>query len=175
MIERIYLQLIIINSEVWTFPIVTFSMFVCLRWLYYHMLSVSYIYIYIYPRKAGLFLYHCAVLWCVQIIEYVEFAHYTTSLSSLCRCILKYWTGLSQLSQSSWNDCENTCKLYYHHQIGSMNRLPLLGVKLWNNGMRCMFFYVLMMTSWRGNTFLITRPLWRESTSHRWIPLGKGQ
>ena len=34
------------------------------------MLSVSYIYIYIYPGKAGFCVfYHCAVLWCAQIIR----------------------------------------------------------------------------------------------------------
>ena len=36
-------------------------------------------------------------------------------------------------------------------------------------------FYVLIMTSWHGNTFHITRPWWRESTSHQWIPLRNGQ
>ena len=33
---------------------------------------------------------------------------------------------------------------YYHHQIGSMNHLPLFRVKSWNNGMRCMSYYVLV-------------------------------
>ena len=32
-----------------------------------------------------------------------------------------------------------------------------------------------MMMSWDGNLFCITGPLWGESTSHRWIPLTKGQ
>ena len=33
---------------------------------------------------------------------------------------------------------------YYHHQIGSMNYYPLFRVRSWNNGMRCMFLYILM-------------------------------
>ena len=31
-----------------------------------------------------------------------------------------------------------------HHQTGSMNYCPLFGVMSWNNGMRCMSFYILM-------------------------------
>ena len=44
--------------------------------------------------------YYCAVLWCAQIIKcimawwsYSLFAHYTTSLSSLCRRIWRYCTS----------------------------------------------------------------------------------
>ena len=33
---------------------------------------------------------------------------------------------------------------YYHHQIGSMNYYPLFRVRSWNNGMRCMSFYIHM-------------------------------
>ena len=29
------------------------------------------------------------------------------------------------------------------------------------------------MTSWNGNIFRVTGPLWGESTGHRWIPLKK--
>ena len=32
----------------------------------------------------------------------------------------------------------------------------------------------IMKTSWHGNIFCITDPLWRKSTSHRWFPLTKG-
>ena len=37
---------------------------------------------------------------------------------------------------------------YYHHQIGSMDYYPLFRVMAWNNGMRCMSFYILMGPSW---------------------------
>ena len=33
---------------------------------------------------------------------------------------------------------------YYHHQIGSMNYDPLFRVRSWNNGVRCMSFYILI-------------------------------
>ena len=50
---------------------------------------------------------------------------------------------LIELTHSSRN-CENTDTLcYYHHQIGLMVHLPLLRVRSWNNGMRCMNFYIL--------------------------------
>ena len=39
---------------------------------------------------------------------------------------------------------------YYHHQIRSMTHLPLFRVRSWNNGIHCMFFYILipMETNW---------------------------
>ena len=43
-------------------------------------------------------------------------------------------------------DCENIHTLsYYHHQIGSMNYYPLFRVRSWNNDVRCMSFYILMV------------------------------
>ena len=42
-------------------------------------------------------------------------------------------------------DWENIYTLsYYHHQIGSMNYYPLLRVRSWNNGVRCMSFYMFI-------------------------------
>ena len=34
---------------------------------------------------------------------------------------------------------------YYHNQIGSMNYYPLFRVRSWNNGMRCMSLYILLI------------------------------
>ena len=40
---------------------------------------------------------------------------------------------------------ERMCTLsYYHHRTGSMNHEPLFRVRSWNNGMRCMSYYVLI-------------------------------
>ena len=36
----------------------------------------------------------------------------------------------------------------YHHQIGSMNYYPLLRVRSWNNGMRCISLYILLRYDW---------------------------
>ena len=38
---------------------------------------------------------------------------------------------------------------YYHHQIGNMNYYPLFRVRSWNNGVRCMSFYILMSNTKR--------------------------
>ena len=48
---------------------------------------------------------------------------------------------------------------YYHHQIGSMNYYPLFRVRSWNNGMRCMSFYILNVSEWRNHRiFFYTLP-----------------
>ena len=51
-----------------------------------------------------------------------------------------------QFTHSLRDDWENIHTLsYYHNQIGSMNYYPLFMVRSWNNGMRCMSFYILML------------------------------
>ena len=50
-----------------------------------------------------------------------------------------------QLTHFPCDDWENIYTLsYYHHQIGSMNYYPLFRVRSWNNGVRCMSFYILL-------------------------------
>ena len=50
-----------------------------------------------------------------------------------------------QSTNFSCDDWENIYTLYYyHHQIGSMNYYQLFRVRSWNNGVRCMSFYILM-------------------------------
>ena len=98
--------IIIIKSGVSIFPIVVTlcrCCGVCLKWLYHHMLSISYTYVYI---ESHIYIYiyiyiNRAVLWCVQIMEYIMsrwsyfrfFAHRITSLSPLYTPIWKYWTS----------------------------------------------------------------------------------
>ena len=49
------------------------------------------------------------------------------------------------LTNLSHEDCDNTYTLsYFHHQIGNMAHLPLFKTRSWNNGMRCMSFYIRM-------------------------------
>ena len=96
-------------------------------------------------------------------------------ISSLCRLIWRHWTNkmlvrymlpsvclrLRLFSQLSFIQYKGLCVFslpnspvmivrmctlpYHHHQIGSMNRWPLFRVRSWNNGMRCMSNYVLMV------------------------------
>ena len=72
------------------------------------------------------------------------------------------WVRLSTLSQLSIIQYKGLCVFslpisllvmiervntlsYYHHQIGSMNYYPLFRVRSWNNGMRCMSLYILII------------------------------
>ena len=101
------------------------------------------------------------------------FVQYTISLSSLCKLIWRHWTYkmpvrciLSSVSKIKhilsvihYTICGAVCfqvihfpcdywkniytLSYYHHQIGSMNYYPLFRVTSWNNGVRCMSFYIL--------------------------------
>ena len=48
-----------------------------------------------------------------------------------------------QFTHLPCDDWENTYTLpYHHHQIGSMNHYPLFRGRSWNNGVRCMSFYI---------------------------------
>ena len=42
---------------------------------------------------------------------------------------------------------------YHHHQIGRMNCYPLFRFRLWDNGVHCMSFYILM----KHNDLIVTR------------------
>ena len=91
--------IIIIKSEVSTFPIVVIFFRGCVSEMVVLLYSVIY-YIYI-PGKLGLcFLFWCSVygickrsdtLWPVGRVRL--FADYTISLSSLCRLIWRHWTN----------------------------------------------------------------------------------
>ena len=51
-----------------------------------------------------------------------------------------------QFTHCPCDDWENIYTLsYYHHQIGNMNYYPFFRVRSWNNGMRCMSFYILQI------------------------------
>ena len=103
------------------------------------------------------------------------FVQYTISLSSMCKLICRHWTykmPVRYILSSVWVRLstfsplsiiqyvglyvfslpislvmiENIYTLsYYHHQIWGMNYYPLFRVKSWNNGVRCMSFYILIL------------------------------
>ena len=159
-IEKIYLDLILSSSsnrKYQPFPLLSYfpCSMVCFKWLFHLMLSVSYIYIYIHTyicqESWVVFPYYYTVLWRVQIIEYIMARWYI--LSSVCLIFSQF----SQLSLLWWL-WEYMYFIYYYNQIGSMNHLPLFRVRSWNNGMRLMSSYVLIMTSWHGSTFCGKNP-----------------
>ena len=72
---------------------------------------------------------------CVSKIKHIlSVIHYT-----ICGAVC------FQFTNSSCDDWENkyTLSHYHHNQIGSMNYYPLFRVRSWNNGVRCMSFYIL--------------------------------
>ena len=75
---------------------------------------------------------------CVSKIKHIlSVIHYT-----ICGAVC------FQFTHFSCDDWDNIYSLsYYHHQIGSMNYYPLFRVRSWNNGVRCMFFYILIEIS----------------------------
>ena len=113
-------------------------------------------------------------LWPVGRV--ILFADHAISLSSLCRHIWRHWTNkmivrcmlpsvclrLRQFSKLSFIKYMVLCVFslpnspvmivrmrtlsYHHHQTGSINHWPLFRVRSWNNGMRCMSYYVLMFS-----------------------------
>ena len=74
---------------------------------------------------------------CVSKIEHIlSVIHYT-----ICGAVC------FQFTHFCCDDWENIYTLsYYHHQIGSMNYYPLFRVRSWNNGVRCMSFYILILS-----------------------------
>ena len=150
------------------FPFLSyFSVVVCLRWLYHHMPSVSYIYIYIYiyilyiSGKLGfVLLLLCSLMMRVNNIVHYDpivvfvFLHITlpqyqyyedvsevielwkfvsaTLHKSVCSIILHaiHQAVCIQLIHFLYEHYENTyTSSDYHHQFGSMIRLPLLRVR----------------------------------------------
>ena len=172
--------IIIIKSEVSTFPIVIIFFRGCVPEMFVTSYSVTYC-IYV-PGKPGIcFHYYCAVydeckysdtFWLADCTRL--FVQYTISLSLLCKLIWRHWTYkmpvryiLSSVSKINHilsvihyticravcfqfthfccDDWENKYTLsYFHHQIWRMNYYPLFRVRSWNNGVRCMFFYILI-------------------------------
>ena len=57
------------------------------------------------------------------------------------------WAVCFQFTHFLRDDWENIQTLsYYHHQTGRINYYPLFRVRSWNNGMRCMSFYILIVS-----------------------------
>ena len=65
---------------------------------------------------------------------------------SIYNPLYNMWGCLFQFTHSPCDDWEYIYiyTLFYYHQIGSMNYYPLFRVRSWNNGVRCMSFYILV-------------------------------
>ena len=114
----------------------------------YTMVQWSYSFIFIYTTSS---LSLCRRIW--RCWTYKMFVRYI--LSSVCLWLYQFsaishaiyawgcvYSAYPFLLQWLW---EYVYLLsYHHHQIGSMTNLSLFWVKPWNNGMRCMSFYMLI-------------------------------
>ena len=130
-------------------------MVVCLRCLLHHILSLI---VYTFrENREFVFIVLCS-LWWVQIFGYVLACRSYSFVCTLHHLIIIIVQTLSQLSIIQYvglcdfslpifpcDDWQNVYTLsYYQHQIVSMNYYPLLKVRSWNNGMRCMSFYIFI-------------------------------
>ena len=169
--------IIIIKSEVSTFPIVIIFFRGCVPEMFVTSYSVTYC-IYV-PGKPGIcFHYYCAVydeckysdtFWLADRTRL--FVQYTISLSSLCKLIWRHWAykvPVRYILSSVWVRLSIFSllsiiqyvglyvfslpislvmieRIYILCEIGSMNYYPLFRVRSWNNGVRCMSFYILII------------------------------
>ena len=166
--------IIIIKSEVSTFPIVIIFFRGCVSVMFVISYSVTYnIYI---PGKPGIVQFMMSAnspirfdLKIIFVYLYITPSHYhhCASLSEdieLIKClsdivcqvckirhiisVIHYKTGEAvcfQLTHFPCDDWENIYTLsYYHHRIGSMNYYPLFKVGSLNNGVHSMSFCILM-------------------------------
>ena len=128
-----------------------FSVVVCLRRLYYHILSsITYIYI---PRIVGPCFYHwCSVCGFCKWSDTLRpvggvrlFADYTISLSSLCRPIWRRWTTKMLVRYMLPSVCLRL------RQFSPLSFMPYMG--LW----RCVssVYPVLLWWSWECVLYLI--------------------
>ena len=153
-------------------------MAVCLRCLLHHILSlIAYTF-----RENWDFVSIIIVQFMMSANNWIRlladrirlFAHYTISLSLLCKLIWRHWTkkpvrfilssvwvSLSIFSQLSIIQFMGQCVFispnslvtneriytlsYYHNQIGTMNDYPLSRVRSWSNGMGFMSLYILLL------------------------------
>ena len=171
--------IIIIKSEVSTFPIFFIFFRCCVPEMFVTSYSVTYC-IYI-PGKPGLVfisivqfmmsansrirfglqiafvcLYitppHCANFigrhWPYKMPADIWFVECVSKIKHILSVIhyTIYGAVCFQFTHFLCDDWENIYTLsYYHHQIGSMSFCPLFRVRSWNNGMRWMSFYILML------------------------------
>ena len=115
--------------------------------------SYSVIYCTYIPAKVGFgfhlfaqFIVQIYFVECVNKIVHILSAIYYTIYGAVC----------FQFTPFPCDDWDNMHALSYnHHQIRSMDYFPLFRVRSWNNGMRCMSRYVLMLCThwlrWHGH------------------------
>ena len=110
-------------------------------------LQIVFVCLYITPTHY----HHCANFfwrhWTYRMHVRYNLSSVRVRLSILSQLSIIQYVGLCfQFTHFLCDDWENIYTLsYYHHQNRSMNYYPLFWVKSWNNGMRCMSFYIIFL------------------------------
>ena len=131
--------IIIIKSKVSIFSIVViFSVVVCLEWLFYRMLLLQGRFMMCGNNRVHydpIVVFVCFHITVPHYHHYADVSEGTELLKCLsgtfCRVIKSILSVIFRaicilLIHFSYDDCENTCTLfYYHHQMESMTYLPL--------------------------------------------------
>ena len=111
-------------------------------------LRIVFVCLYITPSQY----HHCANFiwrhWTYKMPVRYNLSSVWVRLSILSQLSVIFYTICGavcfQFNHFLCDDWENIYSLsYYYHEIGSMNYYPLFKVWSWNNGMRCMSFYIL--------------------------------
>ena len=111
-------------------------------------LQIVFVCLYITPSHN----HHCAKLiwrhWTYKMPVRYNLSSVWVRLSIFSRLSIIQYVGLCfQFIHFLRDDLENIYTLsYYNHQIGSMNYYLLFRFRPWNNGMRCMYFYILIQS-----------------------------
>ena len=97
----------------------------------------------------------------------VHLVECVSKISSVLSIIFHAFYGAISIQQNdlSYNDCDNTFTLsYHHHQIRILTHLSLFWVRSWNNGMSCVFFYILIgwILEQQGHWWIQLRPFYQH-------------
>ena len=150
------------NQKYPPFPLLShFSVVVCLRCLLHHNLSLiaytfwenrEFVFIIIGQFMMSAIFGYVLACRSYSFVCTVHHYHHCANLSEgieLKKNSLRYplynmWAVCFKFTHFSCDDWENIYTFsYYHHQIESMNYYPLFRIRSWNNGVRCMSFFIL--------------------------------
>ena len=109
-------------------------------------LQIVFVCMYITPSHYHLCAYFIWRHWTYKMHVRYNLSSVWVRLSKFSELSIEQYVGLCVFTLTiSFVMIERIYTLsYYHNQIGSMNYYPLFRVRSWNNGMRCMSFYILI-------------------------------
>ena len=143
----------------------------------------------LYPFHLYPLFYYCAVLWCAQIIEYImarlshsfvftsHYHHYTDASESIellkylpdtFECAFKITSFFSIIFHAIYGGNMRILS-YYPHLIECMIYISLFKFRLWNNGMRCVSFFILMQIYKEYDFVFVSSSSMSPVKTERWL------